>query len=51
MKYYSERSKYLVHPGVEFFSFQHEVKGMCISKKQWPRVEISPWGGFHLAYV
>ena len=30
--------KYQFHPTVEIFSFQHEVKGPCMSKKNHPLV-------------
>ena len=52
VKYHTERSKYPFHHGVEISSFQPEVKGNYLYlKKNSPRVEISPPGEFHLAYV
>ena len=41
VKYHAERSKYPFHPGVETFSFQPEVKGTCISKEIYPRVNFT----------
>ena len=50
-KYHAERSKYPFYPGVEIFSFQHEVIGMRISKKTHPRVNFtSPTRNMPLSY-